>query len=128
VRLLLATHALVWFLLGDSQLSSRSHIAIEAPPTHVFVSVATVWEIAIKVGLGKWPDAESLLADIETRLAAVNFAVLPISIAHVRHAGMMVAAHRDPFDRLLAAQAAIEGLIVVTTDQKLVGLGVPVLW
>jgi PIN domain nuclease of toxin-antitoxin system len=125
---LLDTHAFVWFALGDARLSAPARMAIEDPNMQSDVSVASIWEIAIKVGVGKWPEASLLLGNIEQRLAQVRIGLVPISVAHVLHAGLMQSAHRDPFDRLLAAQASIEGLTVVTTDQKLAGLGVPVLW
>ena len=128
MRLLLDTHAFVWFALGDAKLSVPARAAIEDPNALCAVSVASVWEIAIKVGVGKWPEAELLLADIESRFAMLSFVVLPISVAHVRTTGVLTSPHRDPFDRLLAAQASIEGLTVVTADQKLAGLGVSVLW
>ncbi len=128
MKLLLDTHTVVWSLLGTSRLSVTARDAISAPTSQIFVSIASIWEIAIKVGIGKWPEAEPLLSDMEPRLAGVNFTVLPISVAHVRSAGLMTAPHRDPFDRLLAAQALIEGLVVVTTDQRLASLGPPVMW
>ncbi len=128
MRLLLDTHTLVWSLTATARLPTRVRDAIGAPSSEIFVSVASVWEIAIKVGLGKWPQAEPLLADIETRLANVPATQLPISVAHVRAAGLMQSSHRDPFDRLLAAQAQIEGLTLVTADAKLAALGAPVLW
>lgn len=92
------------------------------------VSVASLWEIAIKVGTGKWPEAEPLLTNIEQRLALVQIGLVPISVAHVRRAGLMQSLHRDPFDWLLAAQTSIETMTVVTTDLKLAGLGVSVFW
>jgi PIN domain nuclease of toxin-antitoxin system len=128
VRLLLDTHALVWFVLGDAKLSAPARTAIEDPNVQTDVSVASIWEIAIKVGVGKWPEAEPLLGNIEHRLVLARIGLIPISVAHARHAGLMQSAHRDPFDRLLAAQAAIEGLTVVTIVHKLAGLGVSVLW
>ena len=92
------------------------------------VSVASVWEVAIKVGLGRWSEAEAILHDIDKHLERVGFTVLPIAIDHVRLAGLIKSDHRDPFDRLLAAQAQIEGLTLVTVDPKLTGLGAETLW
>ncbi len=128
MRLLLDTHAFVWFILGDAKLSASARSAIEDPRTQIDVSIASIWEVAIKAGVGKWPEAEPLLATIEQRLTAARISLLPISVAHVRHAGLMLSAHRDPFDRLIAAQALFEELIVVTIDPKIGLLGVPVLW
>ena len=92
------------------------------------MSIASAWELAIKVGNGKWPEATAILNDLEAQLATESFYLLPITVAHARLAGMLRAAHRDPFDRLLAAQAQIEGLTLVTADPKLHGLGAPILW
>jgi PIN domain nuclease of toxin-antitoxin system len=84
--------------------------------------------MAIKVGLGKWPEAKALVNNFGDEVAAEGFRILPISIAHARESGLNRAPHRDPFDRLLAAQAVHEGLTLVTADPKLAGLGASVLW
>jgi PIN domain nuclease of toxin-antitoxin system len=128
MKLLLDTHTLVWAIRGDPQLSKAAQAAIKSKGGDVRVSVVSAWEIAIKVGLGKWPEAEKLLNDFEAAIAGPAFALVPISVDHVRTAGLLRAAHRDPFDRLLAAQATIEGLTLVTSDPKMTGLGAPVLW
>ena len=128
MRLLLDTHAVVWSVLDVKRLSQPALDAITTPDAQVHVSIASIWEIAIKVGLGKWPDAKPVLADAEDILERARFEILPITVAHVRAAGLMVCPHRDPFDRLLAAQASIEGLTLVTADPRLAGLGAAVLW
>jgi PIN domain nuclease of toxin-antitoxin system len=84
--------------------------------------------MAIKVGQGKWLAAVELIDDFETIAAAEAFRLLPITVAHVRAAGRLSAPHRDPFDRLLAAQAGVEGLTLVTADARLAGLGAQILW
>jgi PIN domain nuclease of toxin-antitoxin system len=84
--------------------------------------------MAIKVGLGKWPEAQALLSDLEGLVRSEGFRLLPITVAHVRDAGLMQTPHRDPFDRLLAAQALREGLTIVTSDADLSLLGAPCLW
>lgn len=83
--------------------------------------------MAIKVGVGKWPEAAMLVNDFETQMTTERFMVLPITLDHVRTAGLLQAAHRDPFDRLLASQAQIEGMTLVTADPKLHGLGAAIL-
>ena len=90
--------------------------------------MATAWEMAIKVGIGKWPEAAALVDDFEAKIALPGFRLLPISVPHVRAAGLMQSPHRDPFDRLLAAQAMTEGLTLVTADTRLAALGAAVLW
>ncbi|HJZ42171.1 MAG TPA: type II toxin-antitoxin system VapC family toxin [Hyphomicrobiaceae bacterium] len=115
-------------MTNDRQLSSEARQAIEGEADGVHVSVATAWEIAIKVGSGKWPEAADLINNFEREVAAEGFRVLPIDIAHVRHAGLLQSSHRDPFDRLLTAQALLEELTLVTADKGLVGLGARCLW
>ena len=128
MRLLLDTNALFWWLIDEAQLSSRARNEIGGKDNEVYVSIASVWEMAIKVGRGKWPEAQALLSDFEGLTHAESFRLLPISVAHVRDAGLMQTPHRDPFDRLLAAQALREGLTIVTSDATLPSLGAPCLW
>jgi PIN domain nuclease of toxin-antitoxin system len=128
VRLLLDTHVLAWATLEPDKLSTAAKAALDDDGNTVLVSIVSAWEIAIKVGVGKWADAAELLGNFENELAEAGFEMLPISVTHVRHAGLMQSPHRDPFDRLLAAQARIEGLTLVTADAKLAALGAPVLW
>jgi PIN domain nuclease of toxin-antitoxin system len=125
---LLDTHVLFWWLTDDARLSAPARQVLANDPDAVHVSVATAWEIAIKVGLGKWPEARWLIENFEREMAAEGFRLLPIEVSHVRAAGLMPAAHRDPFDRLLVAQAASEGLTVVTSDQAFTGMGAACLW
>jgi PIN domain nuclease of toxin-antitoxin system len=128
VRLLLDTHTLFWAIIDDALLSSNAKSALRSLQNESFVSIASVWEMAIKVGLGKWPEAAALVDNFEKEIIATGFRLLPISAQHARAAGLMQAAHRDPFDRLLAAQAQIEGLTVVTADARVQGLGAAWLW
>lgn len=109
MTLLLDTHALIWWLRQDPKLSPTARGLIASRGTPVRVSLVTAWEVAIKVGLGKWPEARDLLTNFETAIIGEGFMLLPISVAHVRASGLMQSPHRDPFDRLLAAQAQIEG-------------------
>jgi len=128
VKLLLDTHTLVWWIKASPRLSEIARHAVLDDEVEVFVSIASAWEMAIKVGSGKWDDARDLLEAFETAVADEGFDLLSITIPHARSAGLMSATHRDPFDRLLAAQATIEGLTLVTADPKLAGLGAVVLW
>jgi PIN domain nuclease of toxin-antitoxin system len=128
VRLLLDTHTIFWWMTGDPKLSASASALVQDKANSIYVSIGSAWEFAIKVGLGKWPEAETLIAGFENDIRDEGFIVLPITVPHVRSAGLMVAAHRDPFDRLLAAQAFAEGLTLVTTDAKLASLGAPVIW
>jgi PIN domain nuclease of toxin-antitoxin system len=128
VKLLLDTHALFWAIAEPERLSDKARSLIEAETAEIYVSVASAWEMAIKVGLGKWPEAAGLVETFERSLAVPGFRILPISLAHTRTAGLMVSVHRDPFDRLLVAQAQIEGLSLVTSDSKLIGIGAEIVW
>ena len=127
VRLLLDTHVLIWRKADSPKLPRIIFNAISGAED-VYVSVATAWEIAIKVGIGKLPEAAELVANFEAAVWEEGFRVLPLTVPHVRLAGLMPSPHRDPFDRLLAAQAVIEGLMLVSSDAKMAGLGADVIW
>jgi PIN domain nuclease of toxin-antitoxin system len=128
MKLLVDTHVLFWALSERSKLSAVAAIAIASRDNEVYVSVASAWELAIKVGLGKWPEAKSLIDDFDSEIARVNFRLLPILVVHARSAGFLESPHKDPFDRLLVAQAISEGLMLVTSDAKLAGMGAAVVW
>jgi PIN domain nuclease of toxin-antitoxin system len=123
VRLLLDTHALLWWLADDARLGRRAREAIAAPANLVFVSAATAWEIAVKRALGR------LVApgDVEEWLAESDFRPLPIQIAEAVASAELPPHHRDPFDRLLVAQARIGGMTIVTSDEHIGGYEVSVL-
>jgi len=126
--LLLDTHALLWWLAQPERLSPAAHGAIADPDNLVHVSAASGWEIATKVRLGKLPAASELLNDLPQLLAAQGFELLPISLVHGLHAGGYPMAHRDPFDRLLAAQAELAGLTLVSLDPALKAFPCCLLW
>ena len=128
MQLLLDTHALFWSISDEGLLSPTALAAIRSSGNDVVVSVGSLWEMAIKVGLGKWPPAATLVTNFEQEMAANGFRILGINVDHARESGLMRSAHRDPFDRLLAAQARIEQLTIVTADIKLQRLGAAWLW
>ncbi|MBI2423515.1 MAG: type II toxin-antitoxin system VapC family toxin [Candidatus Hydrogenedentes bacterium] len=115
MNLLLDTHALLWWLDDDPRLTARERKAIADPYGVVFVSAATAWEIAVKIALGKL-DAPDRLAEI---LVENGFRELPIDFDHALRAGALPPIHRDPFDRMLTAQAQIEDLTIVTHDTNI---------
>ena len=119
-RLLLDTHAFLWWLADAPQLSDAARKAIGDERNEVFVSAASGWEIAIKRQLGKLQAPDDLDAAVE----AEGFSHLPISFFHGEQAGLLPGHHRDPFDRMLVAQAQAEGLVIVTADPKLALYGV----
>jgi len=127
VRLLLDTHALIWFALGDSSLPTRVLTKI-AQAEHVLVSAASAWEMAIKVGLGRLPAAIDLVTDFEETLTARGFQIIPITASHGLRAGLLPGPHKDPFDRMLIAQAQAENLIIVSNDLVFDRYGVRRLW
>ncbi len=123
MRLLLDTHVLLWWLANARALGREAKEAIADGQAFVVVSAASAWEISIKRALGRL----SAPAELEGQLQRHRFAPLPISIAHGLRAGELPPHHSDPFDRLLVAQAEIEGLTVVTRDPNISRYGVPVL-
>lgn len=109
-------------------MPNRVATLIERDDSDVYVSIASLWEMAIKVGNGKWPQAANLVRTFEAELVANHFDLLPIQAEHARAAGLMALPHRDPFDRLLAAQAIAEGLTLVSADGPIATLGADVSW
>lgn len=126
--LLLDTHALLWWLVEPEKLSTLAHSAINDPSASIFVSAASGWEIATKGRLGKLPGAEQLLQDLPSLLQQQGFLPLAVQLHHGVHAGGYRQVHRDPFDRLLAAQAELEGLPLVSLDPALAAFPCRLLW
>ena len=128
MRLLLDTHALIWFLAGDPKLSSRARAEIEVVDGVVLVSAVSAMEVLTKHRLGKLPEAEELAQDFEAAVVQHGFDGLPISIRHAQLAGSLRLIHKDPFDRLLIAQSLIEGLTLVSNETVFDQTGVNRLW
>lgn len=128
MRLLLDTHALIWWLAGDEALSIRAREAIADESNPVAVSAASAMEVATKFRIGKLPDAELLARDFEAVIAGQGFDELAISVHHARLAGEMNIAHKDPFDRLLIAQALAEDMVLVSNEALFDGFAVKRLW
>jgi PIN domain nuclease of toxin-antitoxin system len=128
LELLLDTHALLWWLAEPDRLSPEAQAAIAEPANGVHVSAASGWEIATKVRLGKLPAARELLDDLPGLLAAQGFQLMPITLQHSLHAGSYPIPHRDPFDRLLAAQAELAMLALVSIDPALQAFPCRLLW
>jgi PIN domain nuclease of toxin-antitoxin system len=128
VRVLLDTHTLLWWLDGDRRLSRRARQTVADEANAVLVSAASAWEIATKVRIGKLPGAVDVAADVVGCLARQRFESLDITVLHAQRAGRLPGTHRDPFDRMLIAQAQIEDLPIVTNDEVFDGYGVTRLW
>jgi PIN domain nuclease of toxin-antitoxin system len=122
--LLADTHALLWWLADDPRLSARARETIAAGEVPVHFSAASVWEAEIKAASGKLIVPENLLDALE----ADGFLEIPVVARHAREAAHLPALHRDPFDRMLAAQARLEGLTVMTRDPKIAEYGAAVFW
>lgn len=116
MKAVLDTHALLWFLLGDERLSPRARSVIENPALDVCVSAASAWEIATKHRLGKLPQASALVLSLSERLRASGMTPMAISLEHARIAGLLASKHRDPFDRLIFAQALVEGIAWISNE------------
>ena len=128
LRLLLDTHALIWWLAGDDALSRRAREAIADEVNEIAVSAASAMEIATKFRIGKLPGAALLAQSFEEIIAEQGFGELPISVHHARLAGEMNIAHKDPFDRLLIAQAQAEDMVLVSNEALFDGFAVKRLW
>ena len=122
VHLLLDTHALIWWLAGDPSLSAGARDVISDLANEVFVSAASAWEIATKYRIGKLPRAQARAVDVSGAIARQGFSALPITALHGQTAGCLPGPHRDPFDRMLIAQAALAGLVLVSNGLRRYGV------
>ncbi len=128
MRALLDTHTLLWWLSDDSALSRASRKIIADTKNTLVVSAASAWEIATKVRLGKLPTAASLAADFTGNLDRERFQLLSISVEHALRAGLLPGSHRDPFDRMLIAQAQAENLPIVSKEKLFDAYGLRRIW
>jgi PIN domain nuclease of toxin-antitoxin system len=128
VQLLLDTHAFIWWVLGDPSLSAVAQAHIGDPANQVFVSAASAWEVTTKYRLGRLPQAAPLAADFPRIVVSQGFIPLAITMQHAARAGSFLVPHRDPFDRMLGAQALIENMPIVSSDAALDQFGVVRIW
>jgi len=127
MTILLDSHAFFWWATADRKLSGTAYAAIDADD-QVYISAVVAWEIASKVRSGKWPEARPLADDFFPTISHYAFHHLPLTLEHAHLAGAMPGRHRDPFDRLLAAQARIENVPLVTVDPVFHEFGIQTLW
>ena len=128
VKLLLDTHAVIWWMCADPRLSATAREAVRDPENDLLMSAASAWEMATKHRLGKLPGVSAVLDGLAANLRRAKIRVLPIDLDHAQTAGALPGPHRDPFDRLLMAQAHLESLTVVTVDPVFRDYGIAVLW
>lgn len=128
MKLLLDTHALIWWLAGDDRLGAAARSAMENPDNPVFVSAVSAMEVATKFRLGKLADAAELALNFAQIVMQNGFLELPLSIGHAARAGSLRADHRDPFDRMLIAQAELEQMALISNESLFDAFGIIRIW
>ncbi len=128
VKVLLDTHVLLWALMEPGKLSPRAREILKDPANTVLVSPASAWEISTKHRLGRLPAAESVVRGYRHHLTTLMATEIPITSEHALLAGSLGAEHRDPFDRMLAAQALVEGVPLLTADPVFSVFRVETVW
>jgi PIN domain nuclease of toxin-antitoxin system len=127
MKLIVDTHAILWFQAGDRRLSRPARTAMEAATAELILSAATVWEMAIKASLGRLRLSDPVERYVAEKIGQ-GYRVLPVSWEHAARVEQLAWHHRDPFDRLLAAQALVERCPVVTHDRVMRRYGIDVIW
>ena len=128
MRILLDTHTLYWWVYFPELLPREVRHMLSDPDVTGFVSAVSAYEMSYKHHRGNWPEIAGLVAAFEEVIAADGFGLLPLSAAHAIRAGAFPREHRDPFDRMIAAQAMVEGVALVSNDRGLSGMGAEVVW
>jgi PIN domain nuclease of toxin-antitoxin system len=128
MSLLLDTHALIWFAQNSAELSEAARAAVADSAEDVYCSVASIWEMAIKLSLGKLKMSFALEGPFERLLEDNGFLLIPVEYRHAARVAVLPWHHRDPFDRLLVAQAMVEGMILLSHDTQLDAYGVKRTW
>ena len=128
MRLLLDTHAIVWYVDQDHLLSKPAHAAITDPSNDLLISAATIWEISIKAGLGKLKLSQPFLPWMTKAINDLRASLLPITVEFAAAQVALPSFHRDPFDRMLAAQASMENVPVVSSDVVFDSYGIARVW
>jgi PIN domain nuclease of toxin-antitoxin system len=128
LRLLLDTHALIWWFAGKSELSTAARAAVADSDNEVYVSAVSAWEISTKFRIGKLPKAAALANDIASAIAGQAFSELTITVPHAQHAGALPGPLRDPFDRMLIAQSVLDSIPLVSNEEIFDRYGVKRIW
>jgi PIN domain nuclease of toxin-antitoxin system len=128
MRLLLDSHSFLWFAEADPRLSLTARALIEDSGNEVFLSLGSIWEIAIKISQGKLVLDQPVMTLVQQEVSLDRIALLPITLDHLEVISALPFHHRDPFDRLLVAQAQVEALAIVSVDAVLDAYGITRLW
>ena len=128
MRVLLDTHAFLWWLAGDERLSLNAREVIGDEETTVYFSAASAWEICTKVRIGKLPGATEVAMDLPACLISQGFTPLAISVEHAQRAGNLPGSHRDPFDRMLIGQSQALDIPLVSNERLFDRYGVNRIW
>ena len=128
MRLLLDTHAFLWWYEGSSRMSSPARRAVDDDNNEVLVSAALAWEITTRHRLGKLPSADLIAADVPGAIADQDFQELPITVAEAARAGALPGPHRDPFHRMLIAQALSRNLVLISNESIFDSYAIRRLW
>jgi PIN domain nuclease of toxin-antitoxin system len=128
LKLLLDTHAFLWWLTGDTRLPRKARDAIDSDANQTHVSAASAWEITTKYRIGKLDNAAAIANDVRAAILSQSFVELPVTVAHGQRAGALLGEHRDPFDRMLIAQAILENMALVSNEARFDAFAVKRLW
>ncbi|HEX2076384.1 MAG TPA: type II toxin-antitoxin system VapC family toxin [Longimicrobium sp.] len=128
MRALLDTHAFLWFISGDRRLSDVARNRIEAHDSEVLLSIASIWEIAVKAGLGKLPLPSPVRSFVPQQMLENRIGLLPVALDHALEVASLPHHHRDPFDRMLVVQARMEEMPIISADPALDRYGVDRVW
>ena len=128
MKLLLDTHAFLWFVGDDFRLSGQAKTVMESPENELWLSIASLWEMAIKYSLDKLELTDPLGTFLDQQLSDNQIQLLPIDKPHVIHLGQLPFHHRDPFDRMIIAQGIVESLPLVSIDQHFPAYDVELIW
>ena len=128
MKLLLDTHAFLWFVLDDSRLSESARTLMMDRGNELLISPASYWELAIKISLGKYQLDEDFETFMAQQIASNDLVVLPLTVSHAAAVSKLPFIHRDPFDRLLVAQAKVEDVPILSADEVLDGYAIRRVW
>ena len=128
MRLLLDTHTLLWLMLDSPRLSQSANAALDDPDAELLVSAVSAYEISLKHQRGRLPEAGGIADNLTEVIETLDAAALPITVEHAQRAGALGLVHKDPFDRLLAAQAIVENIPIVSADPAFDTLGARRIW